>query len=27
MLTLEQGGWSDVLNDCKKALHDIGIPV
>ena len=27
MLTLEQGGWSDILNDCKSALHNIGIPV
>lgn len=27
MLTLEQGGWSEVLNDCKRALHGVGIPV
>lgn len=27
LLTMEQGGWSDVLNDCKRALHNIGIPV
>lgn len=27
MLTMEQGGWSDVLNDCKKTLHSVGIPV
>ncbi|CDW80282.1 UNKNOWN [Stylonychia lemnae] len=26
MLTLEQG-WGEVLDDCKKSLHNIGIPV
>ena len=26
MLTLEQG-WGDILNNCKKRLHEIGIPV
>ncbi len=26
MLTFEQG-WSEVLNECKSALCDVGIPV